>query len=72
MTTTVSIPGIHCEGCAKLIKDISSEYPQIKKVDVDLDAKTITLDYESGFDQTKWSEEIESLGEPYKVHPLSA
>ena len=70
MYTTVSIPGIHCEGCAKLIKDISSEYPQIKKIDVDLNAKTVTFDHEPDFNTAKWSEGIESLGDTYKVHLL--
>jgi copper chaperone CopZ len=70
-TITVSIPGIHCEGCAKLIKDVSSEYPHIKKVTVDLSAKTVILDHEPEFDLAKWSEEIESLDEKYKIHPIS-
>jgi len=72
MKTVVSIPGIHCEGCAELIKDVSSEYPQIKKLDVDLNAKTVVLDHEPDFDRAKWSEEIESLGDTYKVHPVTA
>ena len=67
-TTIVSIPGIHCEACAKLIKDVSADYPQIKQADVDLNAKTVTLDHESDFDLAKWSEEIESIDEKYKVH----
>ncbi len=70
MKTTVSIPGIHCEGCAKLIKDVSGDYPLLNSVDVDLNAKTVTLDYELDFDLAKWSEEIESLDEKYKIHPL--
>ncbi len=69
-TTKVSIPGIHCEGCAKLIKDVASDYPLITNVDVDLNTKTVTLEHDPDFDLTKWSEEIESLDEKYKVHPL--
>ena len=69
-TTKVSIPGIHCAGCAKLIKDVASDYPLITNVDVDLNTKTVTLDHDPDFDLTKWSEEIESLDEKYKVHPL--
>jgi copper chaperone CopZ len=66
--TRVSIPGIHCEGCAKLIKDVSTEYQQITNVDVDLGTKTVTLDHDPDFDLKKWSDEIESLDEKYKVH----
>ena len=70
MKTTVSIPGIHCEGCAKLIKDISTEFPQITRVDIDQGTKTVTIDHAPDFDLAKWSEEIESLDEKYKIHPL--
>jgi len=69
MKTSVSIPGIHCEGCAKLIKDVSSENAYIKNVNVDLDTKTVTIYHESGFDLKKWLEEIELLGDTYKVQP---
>jgi copper chaperone len=69
-TTKVSIPGIHCEGCVKLIKDVTNDFPLVTNADVDLNAKTVTLDHEPDFDMAKWSEEIESLDEKYKVHPL--
>ncbi len=68
--TKVFIPGIHCEGCAKLIKDVSTDYRQIKNVSIDLKGKTVTIDHEPVFDLQKWSEEIESLDEKYKIHPL--
>ena len=70
-TTKVSIPGIHCEGCSKLIKDVTNDYPLITNVDIDLNTKTVTLEHNPDFDLTKWSEEIESLDEKYKVQPLS-
>ncbi len=69
MQTTVSIPGIHCASCAALIKDVSSEFPAIKNVGVDIDTKKVTLDYDEGFDIQKWTKEIEALDEKYKVHP---
>ena len=68
-TTTVQIPGIHCASCAALIKDVSSEFPAIKSVNVDLVSKKVTLEYESDFDLAKWQVEIEGLGEAYKVLP---
>ena len=69
MQTTVSIPGIHCESCAKLIKDVTGDYPLITHVAVDVNAKTVTLDHQPDFDLAKWSEEIESLDEKYNIHP---
>ncbi len=71
MKTIVSIPGIHCEGCAKLIKDVSTEYPAITQIDVDLATKQVMLEHTDAFDMQKWTEEIESLNKDYMVHPLS-
>jgi copper chaperone CopZ len=70
LITKVSIPGIHCASCAALIKDVSSEFPAIKQTAVDIETKEVTLDHDEGFDMQKWTEEIESLDEKYKVHPL--
>lgn len=68
--TKVSISGIHCEACVKLIKDVSSDHPLLTNVNVDLPAKIVTLDHEPDFDLAKWSEEIEALGEKYTVRLL--
>lgn len=50
-----------------MIKDISSEFPEIKSVSVDLEAKKVTLEHEDTFALSKWKSEIESLGDTYKV-----
>ncbi len=71
MQTQVSIPGIHCTSCAALIKDVSSEFPSIKNVDVDVERKRITLDHDENFDKQKWTEEVEALDEKYKVQSIS-
>ena len=68
MKTTVSIPGIHCASCSALIKDVSSEFPAIKSVDVDIETKKVTLDHDESFDMQKWSAEIEALDPKYKIH----
>ncbi len=70
MIITLSIPGIHCTSCANLIKDVSSEFPSIKNVNVDIDAKKVTLDHDDTFNMQKWREEIESLDPKYKIHPI--
>ena len=67
MQTTVSIPGIHCASCAELIKDVSSEFPSITNVSVDLATKNVTIDHDGSFDTQKWAEEIESLDPKYKI-----
>ncbi|MBP9718545.1 heavy-metal-associated domain-containing protein [Candidatus Gracilibacteria bacterium] len=69
MVTTVSIPGMHCGSCIALIKDVCSEFSAITDAQVDLDAKKVTLQHSDELDLAKWTEEIESLGEKYKVTP---
>ncbi|MBI3816704.1 cation transporter [Candidatus Peregrinibacteria bacterium] len=71
MQTVVSIPGIHCASCAALLKDVSAEFPSIQNVDVDIEGKKVTLEHADDFDMQKWTMDIESLGDTYKVHPLA-
>ncbi len=71
MTTTVSIPGIHCEGCAMLIKDVSKDDASIEQVDVDLATKTVVIDHDDEFDLDTWTKEIESLNPAYTVHTIA-
>ena len=70
MQTTVSIPGIHCTSCATLIKDVCAEFPAIKKVDIDLASKQVTIVHDEQFDLPQWSLEIESLDPKYKIHSV--
>lgn len=69
MKTTFSIPGIHCASCAALIKDVSSEFPSIKNIDVNIDTKMVTFEHDERLDMQKWTKEIESLGDAYKILP---
>lgn len=70
MQTSVSIPGMHCASCAAMIKDVSSEFSAISKVDVDLEKKTVTVEHGDGFDISRWKQEIETLGESYNIFPF--
>ncbi len=70
MLTIVSIPGIHCSGCASLIKDVTADFASIESVDIDLNTKRVTLDHDEGFDLQAWQEEIEALDPKYKIHPV--
>lgn len=69
MQTIVSIPGMHCASCAALIQDVSSEFPAIASVDVDLESKRVTVEHSDAFDLATWKEEIGALGDAYKVFP---
>lgn len=41
--TTYAVPAIHCEHCALSIREEISEVAGVESVDVDLDAKTVTV-----------------------------
>lgn len=70
MQTTVSIPGIHCDACATLIKDVSSDFPEIESVEVDINSKQVTLKHTEDFSKDRWTAAIEELGDTYKVQPV--
>ena len=42
-TITYSVPGIHCEHCARAIREEVSEIGGVETVDVDLPAKVVTV-----------------------------
>ena len=67
METIVSIPGMHCESCAALIKDISGDFTAISVAAVDLASKKVTLTHDDSFDLAAWTKEVESLGDTYRV-----
>jgi copper chaperone len=43
MATTFSVPGMSCEHCRTAIADEVGRVPGVRSVDVDLDAKTVTV-----------------------------
>ena len=67
MKTTVKIPGMHCHSCVVLVTEVSEESPGVQSVTVSLDSKEVTLDHDDNFDLVAWIQEIESLGDDYKV-----
>ena len=69
-TATFSVPGIHCNSCALMIQEIGTEFPDIGKTDVDTEKKTVTIEYGDGLDLDAWKQEIEGMGEQYKVRLL--
>ncbi len=71
MTTKFSIPGIHCEGCAKLITEVTLDQPGVTNVSVDLKAKQVNVDHTDAFQTSAWQKEIESLNPDYVVHAVS-
>jgi len=58
---------MHCEACSALIKDISSEFPDIKNIDVDLQTKNVTLDHDESFNFQQWKNDVESIDQKYAI-----
>ena len=42
-TITYSVPGVHCAHCGMSIREEVSEVEGVEQVDVDLDAKIVTV-----------------------------
>lgn len=71
MSTTVSIPGIHCKSCETLIKSVSEDFPAITSIVIDSAKKQVTLEHDEGFNLADWSKAIGELGPDYRVQSLS-
>lgn len=67
MQTTVSIPGIHCEGCSRLIQDVSKDTAGVTSVQVDLTTKKVVINHDERFAFADWKKDIESLNPDYVV-----
>lgn len=72
MKTTVSIPGIHCEGCKRLIEDVSKDTPGVTSAAADLATKQVTLEHDDSFNFGKWKEEIEELNPDYTISTVAS
>ena len=60
-TKTYNVPGIHCGHCAAAIKEEISSVAGVDAVDVDLDAKVVTIRGEALSDEAL-REAIEEAG----------
>jgi copper chaperone CopZ len=72
MRTIVSIPGIHCEGCKRLIEDVSKDSVGVVSATADLATKQVTVEHDDSFNFGKWKEEIEGLNPDYTVTSLAS
>jgi len=58
---------MHCASCSALIRDISSEFPDIQNVSIDMNAKQIVIQHSEKFNFARWKQEVENMGEEYRV-----
>lgn len=66
MKTIINIKGTHCKSCSELIKDVCSEFPEIKSCSVDVKTGKTVIEHDGKLDLKKLKKEIEAVGE-YKV-----
>lgn len=67
MKTSFSIPGIHCNGCAELITDVSGDVPGVIATRVHLDTKEVVVEHDEDFNAQEWKKEIEALDPKYAI-----
>lgn len=58
---------MHCDSCLTLLTEVSEEFPTVHGVNVNLETKELTLDHDDNLDLAAWKQEIEALGDDYKV-----
>ena len=61
MTVTLKVPGMKCMHCEAAVKDALNELSGVNSVAVNLDSKTVTIDYE-GLEVAALKEAIEDVG----------
>ena len=59
MSTTYSVPEISCEHCKSTIEAAVNAIDDVRRVDVDIESKTVTVD---GGDQSAVTSSIEDAG----------
>lgn len=68
MTAKFRVPDIECDGCANSIKKTLGSTPGISGVDVDIDAKTVTVDYDPNvLDEPDMADALDDIGFPVKA-----
>ena len=61
MTITLKVPGMMCQHCEAAVKGALTELEGVQSANVDLSAKTVTIEYEN-LDVAALKEAIEDVG----------
>ena len=61
MTITLKVPGMKCQHCEAAVKGALTELEGVKSANVDLSAKTVTIEYEN-LEVAALKEAIEDVG----------
>jgi copper chaperone CopZ len=63
-TTELQVPNIACQHCAMTIKDQLSQIEGVLSVEVEVSAKTVTLEYDKASDLQDAKSRLETIGYP--------
>jgi copper chaperone len=62
MTTTLSVPAIHCDHCKSSIEGALGGLEGVSSAEVSIEAKTVTVSYDEGLGLDTIKETIEDQG----------
>jgi Cu+-exporting ATPase len=66
---TLSIPDMKCDGCAKAVESALAKLDWVKRADVSLDSKTVTVELDAGGPEEMLVEAIKAAG--YSASPTN-
>lgn len=67
--TDLSVPGIHCGACIRVIENALGKLPQIERARVNLSTKRVTVQWQ-GNDSPRLIETLAALGYPAHLHEV--
>lgn len=69
-TTTLTIDGMHCDGCVQIVQSLLEQTPGVKGATVSLDAKQARIAHDTGQVSAKaLAEAVNNAG--YKAAPVA-
>ena len=63
-TTALQVPDVACQHCAMTIKDELSQIEGVLSIEVDVSAKTVTVEYDRAPDLEEAKSRLEKIGYP--------
>ncbi len=63
-TTTIRTPDITCGGCASSIKNALGKMEGIGQIEVDVDAKTVSIEHDAQISREQIEAELDDIGFP--------
>lgn len=62
LTKLFTVTGMTCHACKKIIEMTASDFPEIKKCEVDFTTGRGTMEYDNGFHPDRFKNEVDKIG----------